>query len=132
MTTKKPIAKDGLGVGPLTREKVRVRARALASSEGRTPTEVLQTDYEQAKRELTGKSGLAQQEAMLDLLPETALAVQATNTTRRQMPEVHNEDEDDERQSENAQLAVKGIAAAGHNQILQSARTIKPRERDER
>jgi len=54
---------------------VRVRARALASIEGRTPVEVLQTDYEQAKRELTGKSGLAQQEAMLDLLPETTLAV---------------------------------------------------------
>lgn len=75
----------------LTREKVRMRARALALIEGRTPIEVLQTDYEQAKRELTGKSGLAQQEAMLDLLPETTLAVQAKNITDHQMPELREE-----------------------------------------
>lgn len=75
------------GARPLTREKVRVRARALASIEGRTPVEVLQADYEQAKRELTGKSGLAQQEAMLDLLPETTLAPHSEKATRRQMPD---------------------------------------------
>lgn len=91
MTTKKSLAKEALGAGPLTREKVRVRARALASIEGRTPAEVLQTDYEQAKRELTGKSGLAQQEAMLDLLPETTLAAQAENLTGHQIPELPNE-----------------------------------------
>lgn len=72
------------GSVPLTREKVRMRARVLAATEGRTPGEVSQADYEQAKRELTGLSGLAQQEAMLDLLPETTLA---TNTTERQKPE---------------------------------------------
>ncbi|MFT3780537.1 MAG: hypothetical protein QM790_00885 [Nibricoccus sp.] len=59
--------------GPLTREKVRERARTLAANEGRTPANVSQSDYEQAKRELTGLSGLAQQEALLDLLPEVTL-----------------------------------------------------------
>lgn len=79
------------GTGPLTREKVRVRARALALIDGRTPVEVLQADYEQAKRELTGKFGLAQQEAMLDLLPETTLAVEAISITGHQIPEFQNE-----------------------------------------
>lgn len=72
-------AKDFLGTGPLTREKVRARARALASMEGRSPTEVSQIDYEQAKRELTGQTGLEQQEAMLDLLPE-AIPVDITQS----------------------------------------------------
>jgi hypothetical protein len=68
--SKESFDRNILGAGLLTREKIRVRARALASMEGRTPTDVSQIDYEQAKRELTGKSGFAQQEAILNLLPE--------------------------------------------------------------
>lgn len=127
-TSKDLFRNTPYGIGPLTREKVRVRARALASIEGRTPGEVLQADYEQAKRELTGKSGLAQQEAMLDLLPETTLAIHDTNLTRRQKPAPPGEDED---QSENAQVAVTGVAAKQQHQILQAARAIKKRDRDE-
>ena len=74
--SKESFNQNHLGTGLLTREKVRVRARALAFMEGRTPTNVSQIDYEQAKRELTGKSGLAQQEAMLDLLLEAGSADQ--------------------------------------------------------
>ena len=67
--SKEVLNKNLQGIGPLTREKVRVRARSLALLDGRPPSAVSQIDYEQAKRELTGLSGLTQQEAMLDLLP---------------------------------------------------------------
>lgn len=69
---KDGLIKNAIGLGTLTREKVRVRARALASLQGRPPIDVSQMDYEQAKRELTGLSGLAQQEAMLDLSAASA------------------------------------------------------------
>ncbi|MBK9990732.1 MAG: hypothetical protein IPP19_08390 [Verrucomicrobia bacterium] len=88
--SKISLGKDGLiksasGLGPLTREKVRVRARALASLQGRPPIDVSQMDYEQAKRELTGLSGLAQQEAMLDL-PSTSAATLSAPSVGRSSP----------------------------------------------
>ena len=70
----------------LTREKVRARARAIAMRDGRSPVEVSQNDYEQAKRELTGLSDFAQQEAMLDLLSQIARAKSAAGSGKGQIP----------------------------------------------
>jgi hypothetical protein len=123
--------KNLLGENPVTREKVRVRARALASMEGRNPTDVSQIDYEQAKRELTGKSGLAQQEAMLDLLPVATPVEPVLGSTGRQIPESSNEDEDIEGRSESEQLVEKGVVAAEHDQIVQAARATKGKGRRE-
>jgi hypothetical protein len=50
----------------LTRKMVQKRTRELALLAGRAPPHLLQADYEQAKRELTGASELDQQEAILD------------------------------------------------------------------
>lgn len=52
--------------GPATRESVRARARELAVLAGRTPADVTQPDYEQAKREVTGESDPDRQEAILE------------------------------------------------------------------
>lgn len=52
--------------GPVTRESVRARARELAVLAGRTPADVTQRDYEQAKREITGESDPDRQEAILE------------------------------------------------------------------
>jgi hypothetical protein len=52
--------------GPVTRESVRARARELALLAGRSSADVLQRDYEQAKREVTGESDPARQEAILE------------------------------------------------------------------
>lgn len=49
-----------------TRMRVQARARELAVEAGRPPPHVVQSDYEQAKRELTGTTDFDRQEAMLD------------------------------------------------------------------
>lgn len=53
----------------VSREKAKTRARAIASRAGREPADVSQSDYEQAKRELTGTSDPAQQEKLLAPAP---------------------------------------------------------------
>ena len=50
----------------VTREMIYARTRSLAQAAGRAPQNICQTDYQQARRELTGLSDLSQQEAMLD------------------------------------------------------------------
>jgi hypothetical protein len=49
----------------VTREMIATRTRELAARAGRIPPHVEQTDYEQAKRELTGESDSARQDAMI-------------------------------------------------------------------
>lgn len=49
----------------ITRETARTRAREIAGRAGRGPAAVLQTDYEQAKRELTGTADPVRQEELL-------------------------------------------------------------------
>ena len=52
--------------GRVTREMVHARTRSLAVSAGRPPWQISQADYEQARRELTGESEMARQEARLE------------------------------------------------------------------
>jgi hypothetical protein len=58
--------------GPVTRERVHLRAHELAVIAGRPPPYVTQGDYEQAKREVTGESDLERQEAVLNSTSGTA------------------------------------------------------------
>jgi hypothetical protein len=60
-------------LGPPTRAQVDARAHELAVLAGRVPPYVTQSDYQQAKRELTGETDLDRQNAMLDG-PSTFLA----------------------------------------------------------
>ena len=60
-----------VGIGPVTRERVDARTHELALLAGRAPPHVTQSDYEQAKREVTGVSDTDRQEALLDAVTET-------------------------------------------------------------
>lgn len=60
------LTKNFAGTGPVTREMVHLRALELAAIAARaSSSHVVQADYEQAKRELTGESDLERQEAIL-------------------------------------------------------------------
>ncbi len=63
------------GAGRPTRALVDARARAIAAAAGRIPPLVLQADYEQAKREVTGQADRDRQDALLDSSWEPGLAV---------------------------------------------------------
>ncbi len=52
--------------GAVTREMVQARTRSMAVTAGRSPLQISQADYEQARRELTGESDMDRQEARLD------------------------------------------------------------------
>jgi hypothetical protein len=45
---------------------VQARTRELAVLAGRTPLAITQSDYEQARREMTGETDMDRQEAVLD------------------------------------------------------------------
>jgi hypothetical protein len=52
--------------GRVSRAAVHVRTQELAVLAGRVPPQVLQADYEQAKREITGETQIDRQNAALD------------------------------------------------------------------
>src|SRR6266705_2991703 len=49
------IMENAAGIGTVTSEMVEARARELAAINGRPSSEPSETDYQQAKRELTGE-----------------------------------------------------------------------------
>ena len=57
---------NSVGIGTVTRKMVRIRAFELAFIDGRTAHEVLPSDWEQAKRELTGATDIDPKEELLE------------------------------------------------------------------
>lgn len=110
------------GVGGVTREMVQARARELALLAGHAPPQVRQSDYEQAKRELTGEADIDRQDAVLDALPETKRWDPVPGTAGRQAPESASEDEDSEGRSETEQLVEEGAEEAERDRMFQAAR----------
>jgi len=107
------------GIGPATREMVRVRAAELSTIAGR---EVIQADFERAKRELTGESDVDRQDALLDALPESKRWDPVPGSEGRQVPETPSEDEDDEGRSETVQLVNEGAREAERDRMLRAAK----------
>lgn len=115
------IAKNFKGVGTVTRAMVRERAVELAIIDGRPAQEVSKSDWEQAKRELTGEPDVDPKEAVLESAPESERWDPLPGSTGGQVPESAGEDEDEEGRSEGAQLVEQGVEEAGHDQMLQAA-----------
>jgi hypothetical protein len=110
--------KDGVltvnsaGIGTVTRKMVRERAVELATINGRTALEVSKSDWDQAKRELTGDPDGASNEAALEAAPESERWDMLPGSTGRKVPAAPSEDEDDEGRSDNERLVEEGIAGA--------------------
>ena len=68
------IMENAAGIGTVTSEMVEARARELAAINGRPSSEPSETDYQQAKRELTG-------EAETDPQEESSASVSYTHLT---------------------------------------------------
>jgi len=124
---KNPISKgiiteNSVGVGTVTREMVNARARELSRIAGHPAGHVSQADYERAKRELTGESDIDRQDAILEALPESKRWDPVPGSEGRQVPELENEDEDDEGRSETEQLVDEGAEEAARDQMNQAAK----------
>ena len=102
---------------------VKERAVELALINGRTALEVSQSDWEQAKSELTGGSDVDLNDALLQAAPESERWDPVHGSTGHKAPESSSEDENEDGKSDSAMLVEEGIAEAQHDQMLQAART---------
>lgn len=122
------MTENSAGIGTVTREMVRERAVELALINGRTALEVSKSDWEQAKRELTGEPDTDPKEAVLESAPESERWDPVHGSTGHKVPVASSEDEDDEGRSDSERLVEEGIAEAEHDQRLQAARTQRQEE----
>ncbi len=113
---------NAVGIGPVTREMVHARAQELARLAGHVHPQVRQSDYEQAKRELTGESDIDRQNAVLDALPESKRWDPVPGSAGHQARESPSEDEDQEGRSETEQLVDEGALEAERDRMIQASR----------
>ena len=119
------LTENSAGLGTVTRQMVRERAVELAVINGRSAREVSKTDWEQAKRELTGKPEIDRKEAVLDSAPESERWDPVPGSAGQKVPVAPGEDEDDEGRSDNERLTDEGIADAEHDQMRQATGDLR-------
>ena len=122
------LTENSTGLGTVTRAMVRERAVELALINGRSAQDVSKSDWEQAKRELTGEPDADAKEAALDSAPESERWNPVAGSTGRKAPVTSGEDEDDEGRSDQERLVEEGIAGAEHDQSLQAARAAAKKD----
>jgi hypothetical protein len=116
------LTENSAGVGTVTHKMVRERAVELAVINGRSAQEVSKSDWEQAKRELTGDPVTDANEAVLESAPESERWDPVPGSTGQKVPAAPSADEDDEGRSDNERLVDEGMAGAEHDQTRQAAR----------
>ena len=120
---------DSTGVGTVTRKMVRERAVGIAVIDGRTAQEVSKSDWEQAKRELTGGSDMDPNEALLESAPESERWDPLPGSTGRIVPVTSTDDEDDEGRSTSERLVEEGVLEAEHDQMRQASKKQKEEDK---
>lgn len=119
--------KDGIltehaaGLGTVTRKMVRERAVELALINGRSASDVSKSDWEHAKRELTGEPSTDPIETVLEAVPESEREEPISDLRDHKVPVAPSEDEDAEGRSDGERLVAEGVAEAEHDQMLQAA-----------
>jgi hypothetical protein len=105
------------GAGKVTFAQVRQRARELAAINGRGPHDLLESDYEQARRELGRDPAGDEKMALLEAVPESARWDPVPGTAGHQALELASDDEeDDDGHNESAQLVEGGMIEAEDDQ----------------
>jgi hypothetical protein len=115
------LTENSAGLGTVTRAMVRERAVELAVINGRSAQDVSKSDWEQAKRELTGEPCVDIKETALDAAPESERWDPAPGSTGHKVLAGPSEDEDEEGRSDNERLVDEGMAGAELDQALQAA-----------
>ena len=115
------LTENSAGIGTVTRKMVRERAIELAIINGRSAQEATKSDWEQAKRELTGDSDTDSNEAVLESTPESERWDPVPGSEGSKVPAAPSADEDDEGRSDNERLVDEGIAGAEQDQMRQAS-----------
>jgi hypothetical protein len=116
------LTENSAGIGTVTRKMVRDRAVELAVINGRTAHQTSKSDWEQAKRELTGEPDVDPKAAVLESAPESERWDPVPGSTGHKVPSAPSADEDDEGRSDNERLTDEGIEGAEQDQMRQAAK----------
>ena len=116
------LTENSIGIGTVTPKMVRERAVELAAINGRSAKEVSKSDWEQAKRELTGDSNMDPKEDLLESAPESERWDPVPGSTGHKVPVASSEDEDEEGRSDNEKLVDEGMGEAELDQSRQATR----------
>jgi hypothetical protein len=114
------LAENSEGIGTVTRKMLRERAGEIAVINGRSALHISKSDWEQAKRELTGQSDVDPKEAELEAAPESERWDPVPGSAGNRVPAAPSADEDEEGRSDNERLVEEGIADAEHDQMRQA------------
>ena len=115
------LTENSAGIGTVTRKMVRERAVELAVINGRSAQDISKSDWEQAKRELTGEPDTDPNEAVLETAPESERWDPVAGSEGSKVPVAPSADEDDEGRSDNERLVEEGIAGAEQDQMRQAS-----------
>src|SRR5437660_756579 len=107
----------GRGIGTVTKGMVRKRAGDLAATSGRSRKQVLDSDVEQARRELTGREGLNLEPTPAEQLPEESRWEPVAESVGQEAPTVAPADE----QTVAQRLVEEGVAEAEQDQMAKAA-----------
>ena len=114
------LTENSAGIGTVTRKMLRERAVELALINGRSAQHVSKSDWEQAKRELTGDSNTDPKEDILESVPESERWDPVPGSTGHKVPVASSEDEDEEGRSDNERLVEEGMGEAELDQSRQA------------
>src|SRR5208282_4096342 len=90
------LTENSAGIGTVTRKMVRERAAELAVINNRAAQDASKSDWEQAKRELTGHAAKDPKEAVLESAPESQRWDPVPGFTGHKGWEASSEDTDDD------------------------------------
>jgi len=119
---------DSAGMGTVTRKMVRERAVELAVINGRSAQETSKSDWEQAKRELSGEPDMDRNDAALESAPESDRWNPVPGSIGQMCPSAPSADEDDEGRSDNERLVDEGVAGAEFDQSRQATEAAAKKE----
>ena len=113
------------GMGTATRAMVLKRAREIAFINGRTPDQILQGDFDQAKRELTGRGEVVEEQESPRPRSHAELRETIRGSRGRQAKTVSAHDE----QTDVERLVNEGVADAEHDQMVEGTRESLKRDK---
>jgi hypothetical protein len=114
---------QGHGLGTVTREMVRKRARELALINGHE--QVQDSDFEEAKRELTKEEHLTPEPTAAETLPEEDRWEPVGESVGKEAPKIAAPDE----QTFAEKLVEEGVEDAEHDQMTRATRESIKRDK---
>jgi hypothetical protein len=117
----------GHGLGTVTEAMVHQRAREIALINGRDEKNVIEADFEQARRELTGEEGLVPEPTAAETMTEDQRWEPMLESRGHEAPTSSAPDE--QRFAE--ELVEEGVEEAEHEQMTGAERENRKREKEE-